>query len=171
MCPVTSTKTGAGAGTARRVGHAPSSATAHTATTVRPARSDDPPSSEARVPAPASEPTDEALAGSGLPADLRSTPDLARPHRRMRPPRVRLRLPDGQHLDVTLVSWHQYSDGTWRARVSWPVWGAVAHAGEVQTRTCAQEAYVPARMLTPLPDEDYRAVRRHRPRISFPRQA
>ncbi|WTW92866.1 hypothetical protein OG216_05515 [Streptomycetaceae bacterium NBC_01309] len=168
---MTSTKTGAGAGTARRVGHAPSSATAHAATTVRPARSDNPASSEARVPAPASEPTDEALAGSGLPADLRSTPDLARPHRRMRPPRVRLRLPDGQHLDVTLVSWHQYSDGTWRARVSWPVWGAVAHAGEVQTRTCAQEAYVPARMLTPLPDEDYRAVRRHRPRISFPRQA
>ncbi|MEU8135174.1 hypothetical protein [Streptodolium elevatio] len=168
---MTSTKTGAGAGTARRVGHAASPASVHAATTVRPARSDDPAPPEARVPAPASEPTDAALAAPGIPADLRSTPDLARPHRRTRPPRVRLRLPDGQHLDVTLVSWHQYGDGTWRARVSWPVWGAVAHAGEVQTRTCAQEAYVPARMLTPLPDEDYRAVRRHRPRISFPRQA
>ncbi|WP_436770959.1 hypothetical protein [Yinghuangia sp. YIM S09857] len=165
---MTSTKTGAGAGSARRVGHAPTPAPALTATPLRPVRSDPAPP-EARVPAPASEPTDEALAAP--PAEPRGTADLARPHRRMRPPRVRLRLPDGQSLDVTLVSWHQYSDGTWRARVSWPVWGAVAHAGEVQTRTCAQEAYVPARMLTPLPGEDYRAVRRHRPRISFPRQA
>lgn len=168
MWRVTSSKTGAGTGVGRRAGHAP--AHAH-ATTLRPARADDTGTAEARVPGPAPEPAGESITAPGTPADLRSTPELARPHRRMRPPRVRLRLPDGQQLDVTLVSWHQYADGTWRARVSWPVWGAVAHAGEVQTRTCAQEAYVPARMLTPLPGEDYRAVRRHRPRISFPRQA
>jgi hypothetical protein len=147
---VTSSKTGAGTDSARR---GPSQASIPTV-------------AEARVPGPAPEPARETLS----PGDLRSTPDLARPHRRSRPPRVRLRLPDGQHLDVTLVSWHQYRDGTWRARVSWPVWGAVAHAGEVQTRTCAQQAYVPARMLTPIAGEDYRAVRRHRPRITVPRQ-
>ncbi|MDI2126723.1 hypothetical protein [Yinghuangia seranimata] len=148
------TSTKSGAGTTRRSAHG----------TGRPAISDP---TEARVPGPAPEPAEESFPA---PPELRSTPELARPHRRARPPRVRLRLPDGQQLDVTLVSWHQYRDGTWRARVSWPVWGAVAHAGEVQTRTCAQEAFVPARMLTPLPGEDYRAVRQHRPRIAVPRR-
>ncbi|WP_436788146.1 hypothetical protein [Yinghuangia sp. YIM S10712] len=154
-------------GAARRTGHAPSRS--RTATTPPPGRDDGLVSSGTRVPGPAPEPADGFAGVPGAPTDLQGPPELTRP-RRTRPPRVRLRLPDGQHLDVTLVSWHQYADGTWRARVSWAQWGAVVHAGEVQTRSCAQQAYVPARVLSPLPGEDYRAVRRHRPRISVPRQ-
>lgn len=160
MPAVTHSKTGAGVGAARRPGRTPTKAASTTTA---------PQTDEVRVPGPAPEPADETL-GPGTPADLRTLPGFGRRHRRSRAPRVRLRLPDGQHLEVTLVSWHQYADGTWRARVTWPVWGAVLHAGEVQTRTCAQQAFVPARMLTPLPGEDYRAVRRHRPRITLPRQ-
>jgi hypothetical protein len=89
----------------------------------------------------------------------------ARPH-----PRVRMHLPDGQHLEVDLVSWHQYRDGSWRARVRWPVWGAVLHGRDVRTSPRAAEAYVPVHALTPVGGEDYRAVRRHRPRIGTPRR-
>jgi len=159
MSRVISAKTAAGTGTARRPGHAPS----HTcpAGATPPGRDDDPTTPASRAPGLPPEFVGGLPAGPGI-------PDPPRPRRAR--PRVRLHLPDGQHLDVTLVSWHQYADGTWRARVSWTQWGAVVHAGEIQTRSCAQQAYVPARVLSPLPGEDYRAVRRHRPRITVPRQ-
>ncbi|MFI1577782.1 hypothetical protein [Embleya sp. NPDC020630] len=85
-------------------------------------------------------------------------------------PRVRMVLPDGQHLEVTLVSWHQYRDGSWRARVRWPVWGAYGFAADVETRAWAMESFVPARVLGPLDGEDYGTVRRDRPRIPVPKQ-
>ncbi|MYS83826.1 hypothetical protein [Embleya scabrispora] len=87
-----------------------------------------------------------------------------------RGPRVRMLLPDGQHLEVTLVSWHQYRDGSWRARVRWPVWGAYGFATEVQTRVWAMESFVPASMLGPVDGQDYGTVRRDRPRVQVPKQ-
>ncbi|MEU0932706.1 hypothetical protein [Embleya sp. NPDC005971] len=85
-------------------------------------------------------------------------------------PRVRMLLPDGQHLEVTLVSWHQYRDGSWRARVRWPVWGAYGFAADVQTRAWAMESFVPASVLGPLDGQDYGIVRRDRPRVQVPKQ-
>ncbi|MFE3199619.1 hypothetical protein ACWGR4_36925 [Embleya sp. NPDC055664] len=85
-------------------------------------------------------------------------------------PRVRMVLPDGQHLEVTLVSWHQYRDGSWRARVRWPVWGAYGFAADVETRAWAMESFVPASVLGALDGEDYGTVRRDRPRIPVPKQ-
>ncbi|GCD98835.1 hypothetical protein EHYA_06546 [Embleya hyalina] len=85
-------------------------------------------------------------------------------------PRVRMVLPDGQHLEVTLVSWHQYRDGSWRARVRWPVWGAYGFAADVETRAWAMESFVPASVLGPLDGEDYGTVRHDRPRIPVPKQ-
>ncbi|MFI6579777.1 hypothetical protein [Embleya sp. NPDC050493] len=85
-------------------------------------------------------------------------------------PRVRMLLPDGQHLEVTLVSWHQYRDGSWRARVRWPVWGAYGFAADVQTRAWAMESFVPASMLGPVDGQDYGTVRRDRPRVQVPKQ-
>lgn len=85
-------------------------------------------------------------------------------------PRVRMVLPDGQHLEVTLVSWHQYRDGTWRARVRWPVWGAYGFAADVRTRAWAMESFVPASVIGPLDGEDYGTVRRDRPRVQVPKQ-
>jgi len=85
-------------------------------------------------------------------------------------PRVRMRLPDGQHLEVTLVSWHQYRDGTWRARVRWPVWGAYGFGVEVETKAWAMESFVPASVLGALDGEDYGTTRRDRPRIQVPKQ-
>jgi hypothetical protein len=90
------------------------------------------------------------------------------PGQRPSQPRVRLSLPDGQTLDVTLVSWHQYQDGSWRARVRWPLWGAFHNDAHVETRACQVEAYVPSHSLIPLDGEDYRVVRRRLPRIEAP---
>ncbi|UGQ10747.1 hypothetical protein LO772_28590 [Yinghuangia sp. ASG 101] len=159
-------KTAAGTGTTRRPGHAP--AHPRIPPIPPPGRDDGRTPPAPRVPGPGPECADGFPVGPGGAPEAHGAADPTRPRRTR--PRVRLRLPDGQHLDVTLVSWHQYADGTWRARVSWTQWGAVVHAGEIQTRSCAQQAYVPARVLSPLPGEDYRAVRRHRPRITAPRQ-
>jgi hypothetical protein len=86
-------------------------------------------------------------------------------------PRVRMSLPDGQHLEVTLVSWHEYPDGTWRARVRWPVWGAYGFGEDVQTKAWAMESFVPAHVLGPLDGQDFAVVRRDRPQAQVPRQA
>ncbi|WP_406289811.1 hypothetical protein [Embleya sp. NBC_00896] len=85
-------------------------------------------------------------------------------------PRVRMSLPDGQYLEVTLVSWHQYRDGTWRARVRWPVWGAYGFGADVQTKAWAMESFVPASVLGPLDGQDYGSPRSDRPRVQVPRQ-
>jgi hypothetical protein len=85
-------------------------------------------------------------------------------------PRVRMSLPDGQHLEVTLVSWHRYRDGTWRARVRWPVWGAYGFGEDVQTKAWAMESFVPSHVLGPLDGQDYETVRRDRPQGRVPRQ-
>ncbi|MYW01989.1 hypothetical protein, partial [Streptomyces sp. SID3343] len=85
-------------------------------------------------------------------------------------PRVRMTLPDGQYLDVTLVSWHRYRDGTWRARVRWPVWGAYGYGEDVQTKAWAMESFVPSNVLGPLDGQDYDTVRCDPPMVRVPRQ-